>query len=266
MTELSEILTATCAIACGAGAILKDGYSSGRTALQFKSSAIDPVTAYDLASERFIVDELTRHFPQHRLIGEEGGAYHANPDAAEVWYIDPLDGTVNFSHGLPWFCVSLGLWIRGVPTLGVIYNPATDELFSAARGLGAWRNGQPIRVATTSELDRALLITGFSYDTHHSDSNMQNFLAFQRSAQATRRIGSVALNLCYTATGQIDGHWEMKVQPHDMAAGIVLVQEAGGRVTDFAGGEAWLDSGQIVAANPALHPALLAVLQSTGDC
>jgi myo-inositol-1(or 4)-monophosphatase len=138
-------------------------------------------------------------------------------------------------------------------------------MFAAARGHGATRNGAPIAVSRTSTLQRALLITGFSYDTHTSDSNMRNFLGFQHTAQATRRIGSAALNLCYTATGQLDGHWELKVKPHDIAAGIVLVREAGGVVTDFDGGEQMLETGRIVASNGLIHRAMLDVLKTAGD-
>ncbi|CAI8849192.1 inositol monophosphatase family protein [Methylocaldum szegediense] len=268
--KLTDILDAAVEIARGAGAILREGFENQRAAsLQFKTTDIDPVTEYDLRSEEFIVGELRRRFPSHQIVGEEGGAYRAGEvqsTAREfLWHIDPLDGTVNFSHGFPMFCVSLGLLIDGVPSLGVIYNPITDEMFAAARGLGATRNGSPIHVSATPVLNRALVITGFSYDTHTSDSNMKNFLAFQRTAQATRRIGSAALNLCYTAAGQMDGHWEMKVKPHDIAAGIVLVREAGGTVTDFDGGDDILNTGRIVSSNGLIHREMLEVLKAAND-
>ncbi|MBP1148199.1 MULTISPECIES: inositol monophosphatase family protein [unclassified Methylocaldum] len=268
--SLTDILGAAVTIARGAGAILREGFETRRgTAVQFKTSDIDPVTEYDIRSEQFIVGELRKLFPSHQIVGEEGGAYRAEesrpPARNYLWHIDPLDGTVNFAHGFPMFCVSMGLLIDGVPSLGVVYNPATDETFAAALGLGATRNDRPIHVSATLVLNRALVITGFSYDTHTSDSNMKNFLGFQRSAQATRRIGSAALNLCYTATGQLDGHWEMKVKPHDIAAGIVLVREAGGTVTDFDGGDEILSTGRIVSSNGLIHREMLDVLKAADD-
>ncbi|MGX2028968.1 inositol monophosphatase family protein [Methylocaldum gracile] len=268
--SLTDVLGAAVTIARGAGAILREGFETRRgTAVQFKTSDIDPVTEYDIRSEQFIVGELRKLFPSHQIVGEEGGAYRAEesrpPARNYLWHIDPLDGTVNFAHGFPMFCVSMGLLIDGVPSLGVVYNPATDETFAAALGLGATRNGRPIHVSATLVLNRALVITGFSYDTHTSDSNMKNFLGFQRSAQATRRIGSAALNLCYTATGQLDGHWEMKVKPHDIAAGIVLVREAGGTVTDFDGGDEILSTGRIVSSNGLIHREMLDVLKAADD-
>lgn len=267
---LTDILDAAVTIARGAGAILREGFENCRAAaLQFKTSDIDPVTEYDVRSEKFIVGELRRRFPSHQIVGEEGGTYRVGEVQSTardfMWHIDPLDGTVNFAHRFPMFCVSLGLLIDGVPSLGVVYNPITDEMFAAARGAGATRNGLPIHVSATPVLNRALVITGFSYDTHTSDSNMKNFLAFQRSAQATRRIGSAALNLCYTAAGQMDGHWEMKVKPHDIAAGIVLVREAGGTVTDFDGGDEILNTGRIVSSNGLIHREMLEVLKAADD-
>lgn len=270
---LLRILESAVVIARGSGHILREGLASIEAArgltLAFKSTEIDPVTEYDVRSEEYIVGELRRLFPSHQIVGEEGGTYPGDDvqgtASRYLWHIDPLDGTVNFAHGFPMFCVSLGLSIDGIPSIGVVYNPATDDMFAAARGLGASRNGRPMRVSATPNLKRALVITGFSYDTHVSDSNMGNFLAFQHTAQATRRIGSAALNLCFTAAGQMDGHWEMKVQPHDIAAGIVLVREAGGMVTDFDGGDDMLASGRIVASNGLIHQEMLEVLQAAND-
>jgi myo-inositol-1(or 4)-monophosphatase len=271
--SLVSILDAAAAIARGAGAILREGRSAIEdrrdAGLQFKTTDIDPVTEYDLRSERFIVDKLSRLYPGHRIIGEEGGAYASRAPRAGsshyTWQVDPLDGTVNFAHGFPMFCISLGLLIDGVPSVGVVYNPATEELFAAARDHGATLNGRPIRVSATPVLGRSLLVTGFAYDTHVSDSNMKNFLGFQRTAQATRRIGSCALNLSYTAAGRMDGYWELKTKPHDVAAGILLVREAGGAVTDFDGGDEMLGSGRIVASNGLIHREMLDVLEAAGD-
>ncbi len=269
--SITDILSAAVTIARGAGAILREGVAAIEqnrgTALRFKSSAIDPVTEYDVRAEKYIVGELNRLFPEHRVVGEEGGAYEAarsrTTPAAYQWHVDPLDGTVNFAHGFAIFCVSLGLLIDGVPSVGVVYSPVIDDMFAAARGHGATRNGVPIRVSATQKLSRALLVTGFPYDSHTNDSNIPEFLGFQRTAQATRRIGSAALDMCYVAAGQMDGYWESKIKPHDIAAGIVLVREAGGTVTDYCGGDSMLDSGIIVASNGLLHGQMLDVLKKS---
>jgi len=271
--SLQEILQTATTIAREAGVLLRDGQAEMNrnrgSGIRYKTSEIDPVTEYDLRSERHITDRLRCHYPHHRLIGEEGGIYdeRAAPASTDTltWHIDPLDGTVNFAHGLPFYCVSLGL-VRGTePVLGVIYLPASDELFSACRGSGTRLNGEPVRVSATTRLDRALLATGFSYDTHTSDSNLKNFLGFQRSAQATRRIGSCAINLSYLAAGRWDGYWELKTKTYDIAAGIVLVREAGGCVTDFDNGNDMLGSGRIVASNGLLQTAMLDVLAEASD-
>jgi myo-inositol-1(or 4)-monophosphatase len=271
--SLASILEKAVAIAREAGVILREGWNAmdhqRGPELRFKTSDIDPVTEYDLRSERYIVGELSRFFPHHRIVGEEGGAY-SNSDSSPgglncTWQIDPLDGTVNFAHGFPMFCVSMGLLIDGVPAVGVIYNPATEELFAAARGLGATLNDRLLRVSTTPGLRRSLLVTGFSYDTHASDSNIKNFLGFQHTAQATRRIGTCALNLSYLAAGRFDGYWELKTKPHDIAAGIVLVREAGGVVTDFDGGDEMLETGLIVASNGLIHREMMDVLEAAND-
>ncbi|MCL4506086.1 MAG: inositol monophosphatase [Chloroflexi bacterium] len=269
--SITDILSAAITIARGAGAILREGVAAIErnrgTALQFKSSAIDPVTEYDVRAEKYIVGELNRLFPEHRVVGEEGGAYEAARSRTTAstyqWHVDPLDGTVNFAHGFSIFCVSLGLLIDGAPSVGVVYSPVIDEMFAAARGHGATRNGVPIHVSVTQELNHALLVTGFPYDSHTHDSNIPEFLGFQRTAQATRRIGSAALDMCYVAAGQMDGYWESKIKPHDIAAGIVLVREAGGIVTDYGGGDSMLASGIIVASNGLLHGPMLDVLKKS---
>jgi len=265
MTSLSDTLRAAEEIARGAGAILREGARLADFSVDFKSSAIDPVTEYDRRSEAYIVGELRRRFPGDRIVGEEGGHY-AQPQsgAAETglrWHVDPLDGTVNFSHGLPIFSVSIGMEDADGLALGVVYNPMTDELFAAARGLGATLNGRPIRPSRATEIQRSLLITGFPYDRHTSEvNNFDNFVAFKRQAQAVRRLGSAALDLCYVACGRADGYWELKLGAHDMAAGIVVVREAGGIVTDFIGGDALFARREAVASNGLIQAAMLEVL------
>lgn len=271
--NLETILQSAITIARTAGAILLEGRDAMEqnqgVGIRYKTSDIDPVTEYDVRSEQYISGEIRRLFPHHQLIGEEGGTYEVNASTPEAdtytWHIDPLDGTVNFAHGFPLYCVSLGLLRGQEPVLGVIYLPACNELFAASQGSGATLNGKPIRVSHTARLDQALLATGFSYDTHTSDSNIRNFLGFQHTAQATRRIGSCAINLSYLAAGRWDGYWELKTKTYDIAAGIVLVREAGGCVTDFDNGNDMLQSGRIVASNGRLHTAMLDVLTTAGD-
>ncbi len=269
--SLAPLLDTAIGLARGAGAILLEGlaqiHAGNHGAVRFKSGPGDVVTEYDQRSEDFIVSELRRRYPGHAIVGEEGGAYAAQAPASEParyeWHIDPLDGTTNFSHGFAIFSVSIGLLIDGVPSVGVVYSPATSDLYAAARGLGARWNGRPMRVSRIDSLERALLITGFPYDYARSpQNNLRAFDAFNRRAQAVRRIGSAALDLCLVASGQMDGYWETKIKPHDIAAGIVIVREAGGVVTDSAGGDDMLASGDIVASNGLIQPVMLEVLNS----
>lgn len=267
--ELTEILSAAITIARGAGAILREGLAAIEanrgTRLTFKTTDIDPVTEYDVRSEKYIVGELQRLFPTHRIVGEEGGSYARKSGTAQahdyLWQIDPLDGTVNFAHGFSVFCVSMGLVIDGEPAVGVVYNPAYDELYAAARGHGATLNGKPLRVSITPTLKRSLLVTGFPYDTHIHDTNLAEFVGFQHTSQAVRRFGSAALDMCFVAAGQMDGYWEMSIKAHDIAAAIIIVREAGGTVTDFDGAQTMLASGYCVASNGLIHQPMLDVLQ-----
>ncbi|MCS7056716.1 MAG: inositol monophosphatase [Thermoflexales bacterium] len=274
--DLSAILAQAVPIAREAGSILREGLrrietQRGDVAVRYKSGDTDPVTEFDHRSEAFIVEALQRAFPGHRIVGEEGGAYYSRPDSAQAssdspleWRVDPLDGTVNFAHGFPVFAVSLGLLIDGAPALGIVYDPTRDEMYAAAAGLGATLNGRPIRVSHTEQLTYALLNTGFPYDRRESkENNFDYFLAFQRAAQEVRRVGSAALDLCWVACGRMDGYWELKIQPHDIAAGIVIVREAGGVVTDFEGGHAMFAREEIVASNGLIHSAMLNVIRET---
>jgi myo-inositol-1(or 4)-monophosphatase len=268
--SLRDIQAIAVTVARGAGAILREGVaaiqSGDLSSVRTKSTAIDIVTEYDQRSEEFIVATLRAAFPGHLFVGEEGGEYSRSSSAGGgpsfEWQIDPLDGTTNFSHGFPIFSVSIGLLVDGIPSVGVVYSPVSDEMYAAALGFGASRNGAPIRVSRTPDLQHALLITGFPYDAHTSDQdNVAEFGAFQRRTQAVRRIGSAALDLCLVACGQMDGYWEMKIKPHDIAAGIIIAREAGATVTDFDGGDGMLASGRIVASNGLIHAAMLDVLR-----
>ena len=268
--DLQRILDITVDIARGAGAILREGYTQIETQrdtvrIDYKGET-DPVTEYDYRSEAFIVAALRQEFPYHAVVGEEGGTYvgvETRQGESLLWQVDPLDGTVNFAHGFPVFSVSLGLLHDGVPVVGVVYNPMSDELFSAVKGGGAHLNGRLIRVSRTPSLDRALLNTGFPYDRRTSaENNFDAFLRFQRASQEVRRVGSAALDLCMVACGRMDGYWELKIKPHDISAGIIIVREAGGRVTDYASGDAMIAHNRIVASNGLIHSEMLAVLHT----
>jgi myo-inositol-1(or 4)-monophosphatase len=259
MAELDALLALATRLAREAGAIQKARYESG-FAIDTKSQPVDLVTEVDHACEAHIVEALAHERPHDAVLAEEGrGQDHAG--ATWRWVIDPLDGTTNFAHGYPRFAVSIGVESKGEPALGVVYDPLLDELYHAVAGGGAFRNGRPIHVSRESELARALLATGFAYDKAVcDDDNVAEFRAALKAARELRRDGSAALDLCYLAGGRLDGYWEHKLKPWDVAAGGLIVREAGGRVTDRAGGESWRSGHQIVATNGAIHDALLALL------
>jgi len=235
-----------------------------------KTSRIDIVTAADTEAEAHIVDELRRLFPDHHIVGEEGGRQGAEADgAAYHWYVDPIDGTVNFASKLPHFCTSIALTTAArEPLLGVIYDPTRREMFTASRGGGACLNGRPLRVTQTAELAEAVITSGFPYDKHtNPDNNLREWGAFLTRIRGERRLGSAALDLCYVAAGRLDGYWEKDLKPYDVMAGMLLVREAGGAVTDYNGGE-WPqreERGRYVASNGRLHPEMLAVLSTVND-
>jgi myo-inositol-1(or 4)-monophosphatase len=226
----------------------------------FHKGEVDLVTEADRAAETAIVDTIRGTFPRHDILAEE--AEYENHGSDYRWIIDPLDGTTNFAHGFPWFAVSVALAVSGEIVLGVVYNPFHRELFVAERGRGAFLNEIELRVSDTARLDRALLATGFPYDRKTSPvNNYDHFAHFQQAAQACRRAGVASLDLVYTAAGRFDGFWEMKLKPWDVAAGKLIVEEAGGRVSDFDGAPADIFGQEIVASNGAIHDAMLEVLQ-----
>jgi myo-inositol-1(or 4)-monophosphatase len=226
---------------------------------------IDLVTEVDIASERLIKDLITTHYPRHTVLGEEAGTEGA-PDAEYRWIVDPLDGTTNYAHGYPCFCVSIALERRREPVLGVIYDPTRDELFVAERGAGATLNGRPIRVTDTAPLRQSLLVTGFPYDFARGDfPNLEHFKNFCMTAQAVRRDGSAALDLCYTACGRFDGFWELALKAWDTAGGTLMVTEAGGRVTNFSGGPFDPFKNECLASNGRIHDEMMAVLAMGGN-
>lgn len=217
------------------------------------------VTEADRAAERSIIANIREDWPEHAILGEESGA-HAGA-APYRWIIDPLDGTTNFTHAFPIFSVSIAVEREGHVLAGVVYDPMRDELFHATRGGGAFLNDEPIAVSTTTELQRAMLVTGFPYNVRENPNYCrERFIAFLDAAQAVRRLGSAALDCAWVAAGRLDGFWEVSLQPWDKAAGVLLIEEAGGRVSDFAGGEHSIYELPILASNGHIHEDMLRVL------
>jgi myo-inositol-1(or 4)-monophosphatase len=236
---------------------------SGHKRIEYKGD-INLVTDTDHAVEALVVARLRHAFPDHLIVGEEGSAGQspARPRPGQyAWYIDPLDGTTNFAHGHPQFAVSLGLARDAELLLGVVADPLRGETFAAARGAGATLNGQAIRVSTVAELRAALLATGLPYDRRdHADYYLGVIKSFVLRAQGIRRAGSAALDLCYLACGRFDAYWEWKLSPWDSAAGVLIVREAGGTVSSFAGGPFDLYGTEILASNRLLHQQMIDVL------
>lgn len=228
-------------------------------------SAIDLVTEADHAAEQCVIDVILASYPDHGFLAEERGRIGPG-QSPYIWIIDPLDGTTNFAHGFPTYCVSIGLEYKTEGILGVVYDPTRDELFSATRGGRARVNDQPIHVSQTAQLDQALLVTGFAYNIRETpNNNLDHFARFALQVQGLRRTGSAALDLCYVAAGRFDGFWEVKLNPWDMAAGVVILREAGGRVTDFCGQSHSLYGQELVASNGRLHDSMIAVIQESLD-
>jgi myo-inositol-1(or 4)-monophosphatase len=240
-----------------AGGVLRSGY--GRVAEVRYKGPIDPVTEYDLRSEHLIREAIQRAFPDDSILGEEGGI---SGEGVGRWVVDPLDGTVNFAHAIPFFSVTLAYLREGKLELGVTYDPMHDEMFHASAGGGAWLNGHRLHVSTCERLDRSLLISGFPYAIRHApDNNLGHFAAFSLRSLGVRRLGSACLDLAYVAAGRFDGYWEFGVEAWDVATGILLVEEAGGRVTRADGQpEPLRPPISVVASNARLHNAMLAVL------
>ncbi|MEW6665775.1 MAG: inositol monophosphatase family protein [Thermodesulfobacteriota bacterium] len=220
---------------------------------------IDPVTEADLRSERVILELIARRFPGDSILTEEAG--ECRRDSGRVWIIDPLDGTVNFAHGFPMFAVSIALQAHGEIVLGVVLNPVLDECFEAREGGGAFLNGRAVAVSRTAELQASLLATGFPYDVHRKHRRVLTHLRRMLTrAQGIRRPGSAAIDLCYVAAGRLDGFWEEGLKPWDTAAGMVIVQEAGGRISTYDGKPYSPYEKNLVASNPFIHEAMIALL------
>ncbi|MFT3781544.1 MAG: inositol monophosphatase family protein [Nibricoccus sp.] len=266
--QLEEILPEIRRIARNAGEIVMRHFAAP-IPTTLKTSRIDIVTAADTETEAFIVRELLKLFPDHHIVGEEGGGQGAPAGTAKYhWFVDPIDGTVNFASKLPHFCTSIALATADrQPLLGVIYDPTRRELFTALQGRGAHLNGAPLHVTETAELIDAVITSGFPYDKHtNPDNNLKEWAAFLLKIRGERRLGSAALDLCYVAAGRLDGYWEKDLKTYDVMAGLVIVREAGGIVTDYRGASnpQHQDRGRYVASNGRIHQAMLQVLQSVG--
>ena len=241
-----------------AGDLLLEGFRRlGEGAVRSKGVERDLVTDLDIASERLLVKQIKRAFPDHAFEGEEEAI-----DPVDVggprWILDPLDGTINFVHGLPAFAVSVALYLDDSPLVGVIHAPLLNETFSAVLGEGARGPGGPLKVRQTEKLSEAVLATGFPYGRNELEhDNLANFGRFFYDVRGLRRMGSAAVDLAYVAAGRFDGFWELHLGPHDVAAGALIVKEAGGLVSDGSGGGGWLRGGSVVAAGPHLHPQIL---------
>jgi len=244
-------------VAKDAGRLIRDRVGTN-IGIGHKGS-IDLVTDVDLASEKLIREAISTYSPRHEILAEEGGL--AESGSEYRWVVDPLDGTSNYAHGYPVFCVSIALECKGEPVLGVVYDPMRDELFTAEQGAGATLNNRPIRVSKITDLMQGMLSTGFPYDIKTSKfTNLNHWSNFALNAQAVRRDGSAALDLCYVACGRFDGFWELNLSPWDTAAGALIVVEAGGHVSNFSGGAFSNYKPEVVASNGLIHARMLEVL------
>ncbi len=257
-------VAAAAPIALEAGALLRDFYAKG-VATEYKTE-VDLVTEADRTSEKLLLDRLSAAFPGHGIFGEEGTRERLNSEYR--WYVDPLDGTTNFAHGFPVFCVSLGLEHRppgtpegqdGTLAAAVLYDPMRDELFVAEKGKGAYLNGRRLGVSRIGRVGEALLATGFPSRSRHQNPNAHFYHEITMRSHGVRRAGSAALDLAYVAAGRVDAYWEFRLNPWDTAAGVLLVLEAGGTVTGFAGQPFLLDSREVLATNGLLLGELLSI-------
>jgi myo-inositol-1(or 4)-monophosphatase len=243
-----------------AGKYLKFSVGKVRSVEMKKGEERNLVSEIDKTSEEKIISMIKRHYPTHAILAEESG--ERTTSSEYKWVIDPLDGTTNFLHGLPIFCVTIGIEYKGEIVAGVVYDPNLEELFTAEKGSGAYCNGKRLKVSAAAELINSLLVTGFPYDiAKNPDNAVGHFVNFLMEGQGLRRLGSAALDLSYVAAGRMDGFWEVNLNPWDMAAGVLFVTEAGGKVTDFAGHPSSIYNKQVLATNGHIHDAMVEVLK-----
>jgi myo-inositol-1(or 4)-monophosphatase len=247
-------------VALDAGTVLVQRLGS---AVISNKGDIDLVTEADIAAEELIIDRIRSYYPRHGILAEESGEAVTVGDTASEWrwVIDPLDGTTNYAHGYPCFCVSIGVERNGVLELGIVYDPMRNEMFAAERGQGATLNDRRIRVSDVEELSKAMLVTGFPYNVRERPDFAREFVIFTMNAQAVRRDGSAAIDLAYVACGRFDGFWEDGLNPWDMAAGVLLIQEAGGRVTNFKDEPLSIYTKKVLATNGLVHQPMLGYLK-----
>jgi len=259
----ANFLSAAWQAASAAGEIIRINWLQPRS-IEYKGP-IDLVTSIDRAAEKSIVAALQREFPEHSILAEEETEI-TGAASAYRWIIDPLDGTTNFAHSYPQVSVSIALEFSGQVILGLVYDPLRRECFRAVKGQGATLNGDPIRISAVNELDKALLATGFPYDRRdHADFYVSFFKAFLTRCQEIRRNGSAALDLCYVAAGRLDGYWELKLKPWDIAAGALIVAEAGGALSDFSGKGFSIHGDETLASNGFIHDEMVQVIRAAAS-
>lgn len=264
--DYEAILEQATAIAHEAGDIIARDFPGGALEQVDFKGAVNPVTQTDTAAEDVIRDRVREWFPDHRILAEERGGDEWRSEGPPIWLIDPLDGTNNFAHGFPHVGVSLALVEGQQPVVGLVYDPLREETFVAVAGGGATLDGESIQVTDVEKLAGAFLATGFPYDRRTApDNNVERLGHFLRRTQGIRRAGAAVLDLAYVACGRFDGFWEIRLHPWDVAAGILLVREAGGLVTDFSGGPDCLSGDRIVASNGRIHDQMLGVIQEGAD-
>lgn len=259
-SELRQLTEVAVLAARQAGRILLD-FSQHTFEIHQKTQSINLVTEADLRSEEAIIGSIRKAFPDHQILSEEQGMQDipANPIK---WIIDPLDGTTNFAHGFPLYNVSIGVEYQGTCVIGIVYDPTRDELFVGQQGLGTTLNGHPIHVSATTKLSEALLVTGFAYDVQTAqDNNLKEFGAFTLRARGIRRTGTAAIDLCYIACGRFDGFWELHLNPWDTAAGKVIVEEAGGTLTNYHNEPYSIYGQTLIATNSLIHQEMVEVLK-----
>jgi len=251
-------LTEIESLARAAGGILRAGYQREHE-INYKG-VIDLVTEIDHQSEAYLLGEIRARFPESHIVTEESGVIEGNRNA--LWYIDPLDGTVNYAHNIPFFCVSIAFASGGTTRLAAVYEPMRDEMFTAERGKGAFLNGHPLHPSAAVDLQHSLLVTGFPYDAWNTpQDNFANFTRLGKLSQGVRRLGSAALDTCYVAAGRFDGYWELALKPWDVAAAGLIAEEAGARVTNIDGLPDYISAPQsIIAAAPGIHAELMSAL------
>ena len=251
----------TIAIAKEAGVIIREGFRSN-ISIEFKTDEANLVTNIDKAAEKVITDFIKKEFPTHSILAEESGESDKNSEYK--WVIDPIDGTTNFAHGLPYFCVSIGILKNEEIICGVVYDVMRDVIYSAEKGSGAFEDGKRLKVSNNSNLARSVLVTGFAYERGEKYTEALNlFSSFMHKTRAVRRLGSAALDFCYVASGVFDGFWEANISPWDVCAGMILVDEAGGKLTNYNNQSIDIYSEQFLASNILVHDEMIKIIQET---